>query len=470
MSHNKSDQTSDKCGERFSFLRREDGAIAAWFAISIPIFIGFAALAIDMSFGYTMRNKAQVTASSAALAGAAMLPQVGATSAEVNTAINNVRNEALNFATLNMPGNGLVLDQNDILVGNWNSGSRTFSDQATAQANGLALDAVKVTTRLSDASGNPISLFFAGFFGHDTANVNTAAIAVNGGGSPQDACLLSLEPTESDGLYINGNITITSPKCGVCVNSSNPSALRANGTPTIDVGDEGAISVHGGISETPNVNFNPAPKAGQGACNDPYAGVPDFDDNFTNDSCASQVSTYEVGKVTHFPPGVYCGKVKLNGSTKDVVFDSPSGSGPQVHHFIDAEFSITGNAVVNGTDVTILLTRSELKWAGTSQIHLTAGASGFVFYQNPDDPPGAVEHAIGGNNDAFLDGIQYFGMQDVKYHGTTQQGAGGAPECSVVAARKYDFKGTVDLFLDATNCGSDLSQTRVSDLNLTLVD
>ena len=95
-------KTANHCHKIFG---REDGAIAAWFAISIPIFIGFAALAVDMSYGFTMRNKTQITASSAALAGAAMLPDA-----------NAARDEALDFAALNMPGNGLVLDANDVLV------------------------------------------------------------------------------------------------------------------------------------------------------------------------------------------------------------------------------------------------------------------------------------------------------------------------------------------------------------------
>ena len=55
---------SKKSELRYSFfprdvLRKKDGAIAAWFAISLPFIVGFAALAIDMSYGFTMRNHAQ---------------------------------------------------------------------------------------------------------------------------------------------------------------------------------------------------------------------------------------------------------------------------------------------------------------------------------------------------------------------------------------------------------------------------
>jgi len=433
-----------------TFLRREDGAIAVWFAISIPILIGFAALAIDMSFGFTMRNKAQITASSAALAGAAMLPDPAA-----------ARAEALNFAALNMPGNGLVLDQNDIHVGNWEPDSRTFTDNLEPY------NAVQVTTRLADANGNPINLFFASFFGHGTANVNTPAIAVNGGGEPQDACLIALEPSEPAALDINGNNTITSPQCGVCINSSDDAALRAVGTPTIDVGDDGAISVHGGYSATSNVTFNPTPKTGEPPCDDPFAAVTAFDEYFDNDVCADHVGYTTENIITTLPAGVHCesdGIMDFTGNEgKTVVFE------PGVHRFINTTFKSRANGDLIGDGVTILLTNSTLDWHGARDVDLTAGDSGFVFFQNPHDPPGTIEHKIGGNADGGIDGIQYFGMQDAWYHGVTQQGAGSSI-CSVVIARTFRFSGTVDMYLDASGCSSDLPEVNASTLALRLVD
>jgi hypothetical protein len=93
-----------------------------------------------------------------------------------------------------------------------------------------------------------------------------------------------------------------------------------------------------------------------------------------------------------------------------------------------------------------------------------------VFFQDPSDPPGNKRHKIGGNADAVIDGIQYFGMQDVWYHGTTQQGVGGAPICSVIVARTFEFNGTVDMTLDASSCSSDLPEVNASTLALRLVD
>ena len=50
----------------------DDGAVAAWFVLFLTVFIGMGALAIDFSYAFMVRHKIQITASSAALAGAAL--------------------------------------------------------------------------------------------------------------------------------------------------------------------------------------------------------------------------------------------------------------------------------------------------------------------------------------------------------------------------------------------------------------
>ena len=49
------------------------------------------------------------------------------------------------------PTGALVLDENDILVGNWAPETRTFTD------NLQPFNAVQVTTRLAEVNNNPIS-------------------------------------------------------------------------------------------------------------------------------------------------------------------------------------------------------------------------------------------------------------------------------------------------------------------------
>ena len=67
-------KSRNQSSSRLSGIFSDDkGAIAAWFALFLPVFIGIGALALDISYTMMLRQKLQVTASSAALAGAAGL-------------------------------------------------------------------------------------------------------------------------------------------------------------------------------------------------------------------------------------------------------------------------------------------------------------------------------------------------------------------------------------------------------------
>jgi Flp pilus assembly protein TadG len=153
-------------------LRDERGATVVVVAIASTALIGVAALAIDASFLYVSRNKLQMTADAAALAGAAKLPTDA-----------NVRAEAIALAQLNMPvaRNGNVLVAGDIVTGNWNKATKVFT------AAGTPKNAVKVTTRRSVAGGNATPLFFASIFGFTRTSVIAEAIA-EGSAGPGSEC------------------------------------------------------------------------------------------------------------------------------------------------------------------------------------------------------------------------------------------------------------------------------------------
>ncbi len=181
-------------------LRDRRGAVAAWVALMLVVLLGMAALAVDMGFLWVMRNRLQSTADAAALAGASQLGVDEAT----------VKAEAVAYAQRNLPpgGHGTALAEPDVVLGHWDDDTRTFIPMGTTAAPGeacsnpvpqetnpncLPLDAVKVTTRRTQANGNPVQLFFAGVLGIQTADVVTAAIAQGEGG-----------PGGEDNCYTNG--------------------------------------------------------------------------------------------------------------------------------------------------------------------------------------------------------------------------------------------------------------------------
>ena len=172
------------------FLRDRDGAIAAWFALSLFIFIPLMALVIDMSYAMVERNRLQQAANAAALAAVTELAD-----ADKNGTPDNdlYVEEAVAYAYKNLsfaghgsilhpdcgsydPGTGTVSDASacgDVVAGNWNHATRTFAPSPA----GAVLNAVQVSTHRLDSNDNALTTFLAGVAGHGEVNINTQAIA-----------------------------------------------------------------------------------------------------------------------------------------------------------------------------------------------------------------------------------------------------------------------------------------------------
>ena len=141
---------------------REDcrGAVYIWVAFSMLGMLGFAGLAIDMSYFYAVRNQMQTSADAAALAGALRMSDS-----------ITMQAEAKKYAQMNVAGNDQILTDADIQRGTWDFASKTFT------AGGANANAVRVTTRMSQANGNPVGTLFAGVLGVENVNVSTSAVA-----------------------------------------------------------------------------------------------------------------------------------------------------------------------------------------------------------------------------------------------------------------------------------------------------
>ena len=135
-------------------LRNERGAVLALVALLLIVFLGMAALAVDLGLLYVARGEAQRAADAAAHAGAgyfllASEDEEGARDAAVATA---ARNE--------VRGQSVEIDREaDIDV----------------EMGGVRL--VRVRVRRSDEWGGPIRMMFAGILGQGFVNVNAEAAA-----------------------------------------------------------------------------------------------------------------------------------------------------------------------------------------------------------------------------------------------------------------------------------------------------
>jgi Flp pilus assembly protein TadG len=162
--------THDRPGSSLGVLRQRvrrfshdcEGAVAAMAAVSLVVILGFGAFAIDMSYAYATRNRLQVTAEAAALAAAPELPNQAAATAK-----------ALEYVEDNMPAanNGMVLDSSDVVFGNWNPTTETWTAGASP------INAVEVTTRRSSDNQNRLELFLGPILGLAFLDMETSAVA-----------------------------------------------------------------------------------------------------------------------------------------------------------------------------------------------------------------------------------------------------------------------------------------------------
>ena len=145
-----------------SLSRDREGAVAVIAALFLFVLLGMGALAIDMSYAYKTRSLLQATASAAALAAA---PKLGD--------LSQARARAQEYVEDNMPADehGTVLDNSDVVVGNWDPDTRTWTP------GGTPANALQVTARRSAANDNQLNLFLAPVLGLASLDMEASAVA-----------------------------------------------------------------------------------------------------------------------------------------------------------------------------------------------------------------------------------------------------------------------------------------------------
>ncbi len=127
------------------FLRDESGGYTIWSLIWFSLYVAMGGLAVDMTDAYRTQTLLQSTGDAAALAGVMSLPdQTDAVAQALAYAPDNM-NPAIN---------GNVLKAGEVILGNWNFATRTFTPGITAP------DAVRAITRRDDANDNPLATNF----------------------------------------------------------------------------------------------------------------------------------------------------------------------------------------------------------------------------------------------------------------------------------------------------------------------
>jgi len=170
----------------FARLKSEKGVTAIIVALLLVVFLGVAALAIDVGYQRMVRNQLQNAADAAALAGAGQLGAiyVGMTLAEQQATLSDenialVKNAAINTALANKAAGQNVNitfadDDDDLTIGTWNFNTSAFSVPTPL----IFPNAVRVKIRRdANVAAGPITTFFGRIFGKNTMEVSAEASA-----------------------------------------------------------------------------------------------------------------------------------------------------------------------------------------------------------------------------------------------------------------------------------------------------
>ncbi len=411
-----------------AFLRNERGATLPLVGVFIMTGVALAALVIDMGYLYTMQTRVQTAADAAALAGVGRIPDE-----------SDVKKTAVSLAEENLPvaENGAVLPKDDVAMGSWDAGTRTFTPD------GDPTNAVRVLARRSDANDNAVELFFAQLMGIEQADVEASAVALR---RDISGCIVALDPSADGALTISGNAEVNLG-CGAVVNSDSPTAIIENGSSCLTAT---VIATSGDYSGD---CLNPTPDTGMPAISDPLAKLdpPKY-------SGCDFPDLVEVTVNTTLSSGVYCGGISIH---EDAVVDFDAG----MYILKGVGLRIAGNTEVTGDKVTFYFPPDttgvpggkvkgvtqppiSLYIAGTTNVELSAPTNGYyegiLFYQDRNTPSN-MRNLLTGGATMNLEGLFYFPNNDVKFAGNS---AVNGSDWIRIVARTVEFVGTTDLFQD----------------------
>ncbi|MBT4966441.1 MAG: hypothetical protein HOH26_03205 [Alphaproteobacteria bacterium] len=421
---------------KFSNFRRDQrGAVFIIVAVAMPVIFGAAAASIDMGHILYIQSELRAAADAAALAATDELDDEDAAKAL-----------AVQYAELNMPitQNGNVVDPDDVILGNWDTDTSTFTAAATPT------NAVQVTARRSSANGNAIGLYFAKLIGFDSKDVSVLAVA-SVSTSETTFCILSLSDSGT-GVTMNGSMSLTMPNCGMAVSSGSGGAFTVNGSGTVTAEE---ICVAGTSTENGTTNVTDPTDNCSGVPSDPLAGLdpPAID---PEDCDEDNFRVTGNGNTVTISPGTYCGGITIAGSNNTVIMESGeyiiAGGGISATGGTLTDDGTGGVYIYNtGTDDDAI---QPISFGGTSSIDLDAQTSGtysgVLFHMDT----GADFNATG-TGDTDLNGTIYAPDNDVEYSGTASQSS----SCLQIISNTVTMSGTSDVLADPDDpagCNSDV--------------
>lgn len=397
----------------------ERGSLVPVLAMVMLVATAGAAMAVDMARAYALKSDLQAAADAAALAAAVMLPDTAA-----------ARKAAARAVSRNLPNHQDLLRPQDFEFGLWDAAS------GSVIAGEGAKSAVKVTVQRKSSRGNGFSTLFAGVLGSETMDVATSATA----GKRGIACLIALDP-KGKGLSLKGNANLELIECGAQINATGKNALKVEGNSTF-LSDGTCVGGRARIKDTADVS--PAPSEYCPPHPDPLAGLvmPEFG------ACTDDKVKYEDETMTFNADRVFCGGLKLTGSSRIILQ-------PGLYVIDNGKLEIKDNAVLEGDGVTILLhgEKAELDIKGSGSLRLTAPTEGdlqgLLIVQSEGAADKPKENKWDSDATSELTGVVY--LPDGRFKSLIASNITGTEACFVLIVKEAKLEGKAQMSIDLSS-------------------
>ncbi|WP_430463486.1 TadE/TadG family type IV pilus assembly protein [Tabrizicola sp.] len=415
------------------FWKDETGAVAVYVALTAPILIGFAALAVEAGSWILTQRSLQQVADTVAYSTAVRKFSVNST----NTLVNFAGSRA----------NEMGLRSSDIFTVNPNYGqpAPNGEDVEVTIERVLPRQLTKIFTSEPDV----------------TISVRAVAGIDQTSGVP--ACIIVLSPDDAGAFTIGGSAELIMEDCAAGSNSGADDSFRMNGSANAleatCVYTTGGARLNGGevesLSDCSDIQVYQRPSL------DPYADLvfPSFPNNLGADDVETgkgQNKTREIGPdrnlsvttngVVQEYPAARFASLKLDG---DVSFE------PGVYIIDGGKLEITAQAVLSGSGVSFYLTNgAELDVKGGATINLSGYSgsrndpyNGLLFFSDRVPETKQIEHKFVGNSDTQVNGVMYFPVDKVTFTGTSS-GAQSVSSCLWVISYELLVNGNTEVNLN----------------------
>lgn len=377
-------------------MRRDEcGSVLMIFAVSLPLVVAAASLAVDYSRSVRARDQMQAAADASSLAAAREL------------SLSNTKQSGMTAVVQTVVANYIGASAKDK---DWAAGLRTETK----------LDEDNLIVRVSLTSKVPVVLgMLAGQKEWEIEATSEAQVL----GQP-NICMLGLDPSEKGTIALEKNADVLGEGCAVFSNSDHPNGIKSMNTSVLSA----SLICSAGGMEGGKANFQPEPLTGCPHFQDPLADRPEplFDDACTEEKLVVS------GESRTLTPGNYCGGLKITeGSFVNLE--------PGLYVINDGPLDVGGGSTMSGNGVGFYLTGkgAKLKIDADSKVSLEAALdgpmAGLLIFESRTEPA-KDKHELFSDDAQIMVGTIYLPLGELKIGGSSQVGTASA--YTAIVARK----------------------------------